>query len=82
MSDEFAVRQCAITLRLNGRSVKYVCSALGRSEFWFYNGDSGRLAVGTTFPLGVAHYLMCRRQARLLIQESQSGREGLRLVNR
>ena len=34
MKDEFTARQRAITLRLSGRSVKSLCSALGRSEFW------------------------------------------------
>jgi putative transposase len=36
MRDEFTARQRAITLRLSGRSVKSICSALGRSEFWFH----------------------------------------------
>ena len=36
MKDEFTARQRAITLRLSGRSVKSICSALGRSEFWFH----------------------------------------------
>ena len=36
MKDEFTARQRAITLRLGGRSVKSICSALGRSEFWFH----------------------------------------------
>src|SRR5215472_10425570 len=36
MQDEFAARQRAITLRLGGRSVKSICSALGRSAFWFH----------------------------------------------
>src|SRR6516165_7244037 len=36
MKDEFAARQRAITLRLSGRSVKLICSALGRSECWFH----------------------------------------------
>src|SRR5512142_1640120 len=36
MRDEFTARQRAIALRLSGRSVKSICSALGRSEFWFY----------------------------------------------
>jgi len=36
MKDEFAARQRAITLRLSGRSIKSICSALGRSEFWFH----------------------------------------------
>jgi transposase-like protein len=36
MKDEFTARQRAITLRLSGRSVKDICSALGRSEFWFH----------------------------------------------
>jgi len=36
MKDEFTARQRAITLRLSGRSVKSICSAPGRSEFWFH----------------------------------------------
>ena len=36
MHDEFAARQRAITLRLSGRPVKYICQALGRSAFWFH----------------------------------------------
>src|SRR6186997_2021851 len=36
MSDEFTARQRAIALRLGGRPVQSICSALGRSEFWFY----------------------------------------------
>ena len=35
MNDEFSARQCAITLRLAGRTVKQICLMLGRSEFWF-----------------------------------------------
>jgi transposase-like protein len=36
MHDELAARQRAISLRLAGRSVKYICTALGRVEAWFY----------------------------------------------
>jgi transposase InsO family protein len=36
MQDEFTARQRAITLRLSGRPVQYICQALGRSEFWFH----------------------------------------------
>jgi len=36
MHDEFTARQRAITLRLSGRPVPYICQALGRSEFWFH----------------------------------------------
>ena len=36
MPDELAARQRAISLRLAGRSVKYICAALGRVEAWFY----------------------------------------------
>ena len=36
MNDELAARQRAISLRLAGRPVKHVCSALGRSEAWFH----------------------------------------------
>jgi transposase InsO family protein len=36
MKDEFTARQRAITLRRAGRPVKYICSALDRSTFWFH----------------------------------------------
>src|SRR6516225_33893 len=36
MYDELALRQRAISLRLAGRPVKHICSALGRSETWFH----------------------------------------------
>jgi hypothetical protein len=36
MNDELAARQRAISLRLAGRTVKYICSALDRSEAWFH----------------------------------------------
>jgi putative transposase len=36
MHDELATRQRAISLRLAGRSVTYICAALGRVEAWFY----------------------------------------------
>src|SRR4051812_8456790 len=38
MNDELAARQRAISLRLAGRPVKHICSALGRSEAWFHKG--------------------------------------------
>ena len=36
MQDELTARQRAISLRLAGRPVKYICSALGRCEAWFH----------------------------------------------
>ena len=36
MNDEFTARQRAITLRLSGRSVSFICRALGRTEAWFH----------------------------------------------
>jgi Helix-turn-helix domain/Integrase core domain len=36
MNDELAARQRAISLRLAGRPVKHICSALGRCEAWFH----------------------------------------------
>jgi transposase InsO family protein len=36
MYDELAARHRAITLRLAGRTVKSICAAVGRSEFWFH----------------------------------------------
>jgi len=36
MNDEFTARQRAITLRLSGRSVSFICRSLGRTEAWFH----------------------------------------------
>jgi len=36
MHDELTARQRAISLRLAGRIVKHICSALGRTEAWFH----------------------------------------------
>ena len=36
MHDELTARHRAITLRLEGRSVKAICDAVDRSEFWFH----------------------------------------------
>jgi putative transposase len=36
MHDELSARQRAISLRLAGRPVKHICTALGRSETWFH----------------------------------------------
>ena len=38
LNDELPARQRAIRLRLAGRTVKYICSALGRGEAWFHKG--------------------------------------------
>jgi hypothetical protein len=35
MNDELTARQRAVSLRLAGRPVKSICSALGRGETWF-----------------------------------------------
>ena len=36
MDDEFKARQRAINLRLAGRTVAYICAALGRVKAWFH----------------------------------------------
>src|SRR5262249_21256310 len=36
MHDELTARQRAVSLRLAGRSVNFICVALGRVEAWFY----------------------------------------------
>jgi hypothetical protein len=46
MNDELALRQRAISLRLGGRPVKHICSALGRSETWFHKWWRRYLQVG------------------------------------
>jgi putative transposase len=46
MNDELAARHRAITLRLNGRSVKAICAAVGRTEVWFHKWWRRYLEVG------------------------------------
>jgi putative transposase len=46
MSDEFAARQRAITLRLAGRPVKQICRAPGRTEAWFHKWWRRYLELG------------------------------------
>jgi transposase InsO family protein len=46
MNDELALRQRAISLRLAGRPVKHICSALGRSEPWFHKWWGRYLQAG------------------------------------
>jgi hypothetical protein len=36
MNDELTARQRAISLRLAGRPVQHICSALGRTQAWFH----------------------------------------------
>jgi putative transposase len=46
MNDELTARQRAISLRLAGRSVKHICSALGRTEAWFHKWWNRYLGTG------------------------------------
>jgi transposase InsO family protein len=46
VNDELAARQRAIRLRLAGRPVQYICSALGRSEAWFHKWWGRYLQAG------------------------------------
>jgi putative transposase len=46
MHDELAARQRAISLRLAGRAVKHICSALGRCEAWFHKWWGRYLEAG------------------------------------
>jgi putative transposase len=46
MSDELAARQRAISLRLAGRPVKYICATVGRSEPWFHKWWGRYLQAG------------------------------------
>jgi putative transposase len=36
MHDEHAARQCAVPLRLAGRPIQAICTAVGRSQRWFH----------------------------------------------
>jgi putative transposase len=46
MNDELAARQRAISLRLAGRPVKYICATVGRSEPWFHKWWGRYLQAG------------------------------------
>jgi len=46
MHDELSARQRAISLRLAGRSVKHICTTLGRSETWFHKWWGRYLEAG------------------------------------
>ena len=46
MHDELTARQRAIRLRLAGRSVHYICSALGRVKAWFHKWWGRYLQAG------------------------------------
>ena len=46
MHDELSARQRAISLRLAGRPVKSICSALGRSDAWFHKWWGRYLEAG------------------------------------
>jgi hypothetical protein len=46
MNDELSARQRAISLRLAGRAVKYICAALGRTEAWFHKWWRRYLGAG------------------------------------
>jgi putative transposase len=46
MHDELAARHRAITLRLAGRPIKAICSAVGRSEVWFHKWWGRYLLAG------------------------------------
>ena len=44
--DELAARQRAVTLRLAGRPIQAICTALGRSEVWFHKWWRRHLQAG------------------------------------
>src|SRR5262245_48136049 len=46
MYDEFTARQRAINLRLAGRTVQYICSALGRVKAWLHKWRRRYLEAG------------------------------------
>jgi len=48
MKNEFSDRHQAIKLKLAGRSVKYICQALGRSREWFHRWWRRYQAMGVT----------------------------------
>jgi transposase InsO family protein len=63
MNDELAARHRAISLRLAGRPVKQICSALGRSEAWFHKWWGRYLQAGPEglYDLTRAHHHVAQR---------------------
>src|SRR5438067_688313 len=63
MNDELATRQRAISLRLAGRTVKQICSPLGRSEAWFHKWWRRYLEAGPEglYDLTRAHHPLAQR---------------------
>ena len=63
MNDELASRRRAISLRLAGRPVKYICSALGCSEPWFHKWWGRYLQAGPEglYDLTRAHHHLAQR---------------------
>jgi transposase InsO family protein len=55
MHDEFTARQRAITLRLSGQPVEFICQALGRSAFWFHKWWRRYLEVGVAGLYDLTH---------------------------
>jgi putative transposase len=63
MNDELAARQRAISLRLAGRPIQHICSALGRSEAWFHKWWGRYLQAGPEglYDLTRAHHHVAQR---------------------
>src|SRR5262249_16175828 len=63
MNDELTARQRAISLRLAGRSVKHICSALSPTEAWFQKGWRRELEAGPDglYDLARANHQVARR---------------------
>jgi putative transposase len=63
MNDELAARHRAISLRLAGRPVNQICSALGRSEAWFHTWWGRYLRAGPDglYDLTRAHHHVAQR---------------------
>jgi putative transposase len=55
MHDEFTARQRAITLRLSGQPVEFICQALGRSTFWFHKWWRRYLEAGVAGLYDLTH---------------------------
>jgi putative transposase len=55
MHDEFTARQRAITLRLRGQPVQFICQALGRSAFWFHKWWRRYLEAGVAGLYDLTH---------------------------
>ena len=74
MHDELTARQRAISLRLAGRSVNYICSALGRVKAWFHKWWGRYLQAGPEglYDLTRANHHVAQRTKQFTLESADA----------